>query len=101
MTDDQQRTSGDMPDNEGRIKFGGGMQHGGGMVEPDEFTEDNDTGGRMGDPAGYLGSDRVVGADQMSEAASQANRGASTPGDQSLPNDALGDPSIPREATGR
>jgi hypothetical protein len=85
---------------EGRVSFGGGFQPGGGMVEPDEFSDatrapalpndaltegdaarprpasgadgpidpdaapdDNDTGTRMGDVAGYRGSDRVVGVD--------------------------------------
>lgn len=94
-----------------RVEFGGGIQPGGGMVEPTEFDDaveepalpndalaegmsarraaraeggtvdpaaspsDNETGDRMGDVGGYLGSDEVVGIDASVE-------GKTKPGDR-------------------
>jgi len=42
---------------------GAGAGAGAGTVEPAGAPDANDTGARMGDVAGYLGSDRVVGLD--------------------------------------
>lgn len=96
MTDET--STGQLGDDEERLAYGGGFQHGGGMVEPQEFPDGgtdqglpndalaeglsrersapqggtvdprsapprNDTGDRIGDVAGYVGSDQVVGVD--------------------------------------
>jgi hypothetical protein len=36
---DEQREPDVKPDDEGRIRYGGGRQEGGGMVEPEEFAD--------------------------------------------------------------